>query len=52
MGSQKKSVNLITMSLHNSNGEVKIQGHLTEVYETERRLGQGDALSTILFKQY
>jgi len=24
----------------------------TEVYETERGLGQGDALSTILFKQY
>jgi Reverse transcriptase (RNA-dependent DNA polymerase). len=32
----KKSVNLITMSWHDSNGKVKIQGHLAEAFETER----------------
>lgn len=42
-------MNLITNSLHIPNGKVKIQGHLTEVFKTERGYGQGDALSTILF---
>ena len=45
----KKSVNLITMSWHDSNGKVKIQGHLAEAFETEKGFRQGDALSTILF---
>jgi len=37
------------MMLKNSNGKVKIQGKLTEVFNTERVLRQGDALSRILF---
>jgi hypothetical protein len=42
-------VNLITEGLHIANGKVKIKGHLTKVLKTERGMGQGDALSTILF---
>jgi hypothetical protein len=44
-----KLVTLIKMMLKNSNGKVKIQGKLTEVFNTERVLRQGDALSIILF---
>jgi hypothetical protein len=42
-------VNLTEMTLQDSNGKVKIQGHLTEALNLERCLRQGDAPSTILF---
>jgi len=42
-------VNLIKTTLKNSNGKAKIQGKLTEVFNIERVLRQGDALSRILF---
>jgi hypothetical protein len=37
------------MTLQNLNGKLKIQGQLAEVFGTERRLTQGNALSTALF---
>jgi len=37
------------MTSKNSNGKVKIQGKLTEVFNIERVLRQGDTLSITLF---
>ena len=48
-GIPKKLVKLIKMMLQDSDGKVKIQGQLTEVFGIERDLGQGDSLSTAQF---
>jgi hypothetical protein len=37
------------MTLHDSNGKVKIQGQLTKTFGTEKGLRKGDAQSTALF---
>jgi glutaminase len=42
-------VNVIKISLQDSNGKVKIQGQLTEAFGIERSLKQDDVLSTALF---
>jgi hypothetical protein len=42
-------VNLIKMMLQDSDGKVKIQEQLTEAFNIERGLRQGDALATTLF---
>jgi hypothetical protein len=40
---------LFKINLHSSNGKVKIQGKLSEVFDIERTLRQGGVLSTVLF---
>jgi hypothetical protein len=40
--------NVIKMTLQDSNGEVKIQGQLTETWIHRNRLETSDALSTVL----
>jgi hypothetical protein len=48
-GIPKKLVNLIKMTLIDSNCRVKIQGQLSSIFKVKVGLRQGDALSTILF---
>lgn len=44
-GVPKKLVNVMTMTLPDSHGKVKIQGQMSEVFVIERGLRQGGALS-------
>jgi hypothetical protein len=48
-GIPKKLVNLIKMTLIDSNCRVKIQGQLSSIFKVKVGLRQGEALSTILF---
>jgi hypothetical protein len=43
--------NVIKMTLHDSNGEVKIQGQVTEAWMHRNRLEMSDALSTVLLNR-
>jgi hypothetical protein len=48
-GIQKKAVNLIKITLQDSNGLAKLEEQLTDASDIERSFRQGDALSTVLF---
>jgi hypothetical protein len=44
-----KLITLVSVSLTNTKGKVAVQGEITEEFNIERGLMQGDVLSTILF---
>jgi hypothetical protein len=44
-----KLIRLVSMSLTNTKGKVAVQGEITDKFNIERGLKQGDALSTIFF---